>query len=128
MSKHNAKQYAKALHSVITQTNEPSEITSITESFTELLKSNNDLRLWPRISGYLLHLMKKSNELQTVSIISAKPLDKDQQKLLETEFPQYAEFRYDIDPDIIGGIKITINDELKIDATLATRINSIFTK
>jgi len=126
MSKHKAKQYAKALHSSLSQANNPEDIQNITNLFGEILKSNNDLRLWPHISRYLLHLMKKGHELQTVNIISAKPLREDQQKLIEDEFPKYAEFKYEIMPDIIGGIKIIINDELKIDASLATRINSIF--
>lgn len=126
MSKHNAKQYAKALHSALLQTNNTEDIQHVTNSFGEILKLNNDLRLWPYISRYLLHLMKKGHELQTVNITSAKPLREDQQKLIEDEFPEYAEFKYEVRADIIGGIKIIINDELKIDASLATIINSIF--
>ena len=63
----------------------------------------------------------------TVNIQSAIPLDQEQKKALETVVTKthtHAEFIYQVDKAVLGGLRVTIGSK-RIDLSLAGKLNQI---
>lgn len=120
------KQFALALYQAQTSIKNESDFVKLADNFIEILKKSNRLSLWPKIFRKFEHLLIKKNRLQKVRITTSQSLTDNQKQEIGETFNAGAKIDYLTDKKIIGGIKITINDEKELDASIENRINSLF--
>ena len=99
-------------------------------NFIQLLSNNDRLGLLPEIAA--LYESYKQNEEGTkqAEIISAFPIDDAQVKALvpqlETVFKTKLETSVSLDPELIGGIKVIVGDQM-LDASVRGKLDAMAT-
>ena len=99
-------------------------------NFIQLLSDNNRLALLPEI-GALYESYKQAEEgTKQAEIVSAFPIDASQVKALlpqlETVFKSKLEAFVSVDPELIGGIKVIVGDQM-LDASVRGKLDAMAT-
>jgi len=107
----------------------PDNLSAKTRNFLYLLASNNDLHLLNDIIREFDNIVRgQKARRQLAQVTSAVPLTKEEQQSLETtlgkRFGADLLFRYDVDPSVLGGIRVRIGDRV-IDGTVAKKIEAL---
>lgn len=103
------------------------------KKFFALLAQNRRLDLARECALAYLELYRKQNQIYSVGITSAAPLQPAElariQKLVADRLPQgaTAQFSTEVNPDLIGGFAISIDNEL-LDATVANELKQLSLK
>lgn len=121
MSRFTAKQYATALFESV-QEAKPSEQEMVIKSFAAVLAKHYDRSLFAKIAMQLKKLERSHAGAHEVVVTSARPLDKSVIAQIAEKVGKNSRIKEVIDPWVLGGMKVLINDELVIDGTLKTRI------
>ncbi len=121
MSKFTAKQYAAALYESIVEA-KPSQQDAVIKNFAGILAKNYDRSLFSKIAMQLKKLERAHAGAHDVVVTSARGLDASVLKQIGEKVGKNSRIREVIDPWVLGGMKVLINDELVIDGTLKTRI------
>jgi F-type H+-transporting ATPase subunit delta len=97
-------------------------------NFIQVLVQNNRLELTPHIRGLYESLKREHEGVLEAQVISALPIGDDQVKslvaTLEAKFKRKITARLEIDPQLIGGVKIVVGDKV-IDATVRGRLDAM---
>lgn len=123
--KNNPRKYAQALYESLTLAGEDN-FEIIKNNFVKYLVTSNELNLWPKIAKKLQNILQKKGLVKTINIITATETNMEQKNHIESILGEKSLINYSIKPEIIGGVQIIINDEQKIDASLASKINKLF--
>ena len=99
-------------------------------NFIQLLSDNDRLALLPEI-GALYESYKQAEEgTKQAKIVSAFPIDASQVKALlpqlETVFKSKLEAFVSVDPELIGGIKVIVGDQV-LDASVRAKLDTMAT-
>lgn len=83
----------------------------------------------PAIFAYFSAKVKEYNKTGVAEVVSAVPLNGEQQKkieqkLLDTTRYEKMEIAYKVDEDVIGGLRIRIGDRV-VDSTIRSRLNKL---
>lgn len=104
------------------------KMPSETLNFVGVLMQNGDLNM---LGGILDELDKLSEvEVQPVlaEVVTAVPLSEEERKALEEkirkEFGGNLVFRFEVDPDILGGLIVRVGDRL-VDSSVAGRLREL---
>ena len=121
MAKYTAKQYAQALFQSLQEkgASEP----GVVKSFAKILVGNYDKALLPKIAMQLKKLERAKLGRHDVVLTSASPLEKGVVAEVKKKVGENSGITEVVDPQVLGGLKVLINDELVIDGTLRTRID-----
>ncbi len=99
-------------------------------NFIQVLVQNGRLELTPHIRGVYESLKREHEGTLEASVISALPISDEQVKTLvaalETKFMRKITAKVEIDPQLIGGVKIVVGDKV-IDATVRGRLDAMAT-
>lgn len=99
-------------------------------NFFQVLVQNGRLELSPHIRGVFESLKREHEGTLEASVISALPVGDEQVKALvaalEAKFKRKITARLEIDPQLIGGVKIVVGDKV-IDATVRGRLDAMAT-
>ena len=99
-------------------------------NFIQVLVRNSRLELTPHIRGVYESLKREHEGTLEASVISALPISDEQVKALvatlETKFKRKITAKVEIDPQLIGGVKIVVGDKV-IDATVRGRLDAMAT-
>ncbi len=102
----------------------PAEI----RNFIFLLASKGHLHYLPEILDELGRLSRGGAARRVVNITTAVPLTEEEKRALQARliarFGSDLDFRYDVDPEILGGVIIRIGDKV-IDGSIAGRLESL---
>lgn len=105
--------------------------TQFTREFSNLLAVLiQDARIdeWDRFLSIYRDILVDKALIHDVHVMSARPLKNDEVENLESriiaKYGQYCEFRYDVDPSLIDGVKMVINHQT-IDATIRGSLDKI---
>lgn len=97
-------------------------------SFLELIQKHGD---WPRRNEIIRKtelLWRKENKKPLITIESARHLTNKQRTHIHSKFGGIPEdYEEKIVAELIAGIRITVNDERAVDASLAHMLKKIFT-
>ncbi len=97
-------------------------------NFIQVLVQNNRLELTPHIRGMYEDLKREHEGVLEAQVISALPIGDDQVKslvaTLEARFKRKIIAKVEIDPQLIGGVKIVVGDKV-IDATVRGRLDAM---
>jgi F-type H+-transporting ATPase subunit delta len=99
-------------------------------NFIQLLSNNDRLALLPEI-GTLYESYKQAEEgTKQAEIVSAFPIDASQVNALlpqlETVFKSKLETSVSVDPELIGGIKVIVGDQM-LDASVRGKLDAMAT-
>ena len=105
-------------------------VDSELSNFIQLLSKNDRLALLPEI-GALYESYKQAEEgIKQAMIVSAFPIDASQVNALvpqlETVFKSKLEASVSVDPELIGGIKVIVGDQM-LDASVRGKLNAMAT-
>jgi len=126
------KLYAKALAEVIYKNeNQPSPKATawqgkIVDNFLKLLVKNNQEKKAKEILGLAEDLLLIKQGKRKIIFNTARKMSADQKKLLHDFIKSGDVVKEKIDPELIAGIKIIINDSKQFDASLAGKLQNIF--
>jgi len=124
MSRYTPKQYASALFESL-QDAKPSDQASLLKRFAGVLVKNYDRSLLPKIAMQLKKLERAKGGRHEVVLTSARPLDKGTIAEVKAKVGANSGITEIVDPDVLGGLKVLINDELVIDGTYQARIKRV---
>ena len=95
--------------------------------FLKIVRRNGDLAKLPGILKNIELLYYKKEGIAKVEVISARVFQKDEvAAALRERFGDKLTVDFSLDPSIIGGIILKINDELVIDASVKRRLDKLF--
>lgn len=116
--KYNPRQYAKALYDSLKETKDSDLVF---KNFYTILLRNNDLKIINKIIEKIEEIDKEERGVVEVEVTSTKEIDKQK---IRNIIGEKAEIQQKIDPTLIAGLKIQIND-LLIDGSLKAKLNKL---
>ena len=112
--------YAQALREALEKA-DTKETKQRIGRFVTLLKKQGDLK----IAGEIL-LELQSQEKEGVVLVSARPLSKQAKEHIEEFLKERVKEK--VDPAVVGGVALFINNELLIDGTVKKKLEKIFSQ
>jgi F-type H+-transporting ATPase subunit delta len=99
-------------------------------NFIQLLAKNDRLALLPEIGGLFESYKQAEEGIKQATIVSAFPIDASQVNALvpqlETVFKSKLEASVSVDPELIGGIKVIVGDQM-LDASVRGKLDAMAT-
>lgn len=125
--KYTSKQYAATLISALTGKSEEGK-KEILKKFLVVLQRNGDLGKRNQILEEVRREYFKQNDLSKVEVEVAGEVKEELKQEIEEALGKAISFYSKTNPNILGGIKILIDDETLIDASVKTQLDKLFTK
>ena len=99
------------------------------EDFIKLLEQNGRTDMAWDIARAYIDLYRRLHNIYRVVITSAAPLGEPERKRLTALIEKHVgdasvEYVYQVDPDLIGGFTVTINNE-RLDASVSSQLNDL---
>lgn len=116
--------YAKALSDLMIEKKTPAEEKRVINNFLKLLEKNRDLKKAKEIILLAEKLFYKKTGKKKVTVQTARKVG-DLPASLSDEL-QAGIIEKKINPELIAGIKIIINDENQLDFSLKKKLEEIF--
>ena len=121
MSRYTAKQYATALFDALADA-KAGERDSVVRRFAQTVVKNYDRAQLPKIMMQLKKLERAKAGRHEVVLTSARPLTREIVSEIKHKVGNSSGITEIVDPEVLGGLKVLINDELVIDGTYKTRV------
>ncbi|HVM77276.1 MAG TPA: F0F1 ATP synthase subunit delta [Candidatus Paceibacterota bacterium] len=120
--------YAKALAEVIIASKKQGEKDSdkIVKNFLELVRRNGDEVHLHKILEEAGRFARGAGGIRKVSIESARPLNAAQEKEIAKFLTADDIVERTIDPALIAGIRLVVNDEMQFDGSLRGKLDNVF--
>lgn len=119
--KYSVNTYARALVAAIDEGK--ANDAAIEKNFLEVVRQNGDEAQLRKILDEASRLARGTSSIRHVLIESARPLTARQRSEVKRFMKAHDEIDERIDPDLIAGVKITINDEQQFDGSLKKKLN-----
>ena len=130
MKKISAKKYAISLYEA-TEGFSKKQLSEVISNFVKILIKNNDIKLTNKISEEFDKYFNLQKGIEKVEISTAKELTevekKEILKRLESQLNKKVELEEEVDPSLIGGLKIKYGDKL-IDGSIKTKLSLLRSK
>jgi F0F1-type ATP synthase delta subunit len=126
--KHSATLYAKALAEAAQEHPSSASKEDLAQNLLALVKRNGDERQLPKIVELAERLLAVKTGRRLVTITSARPLPESLRKALRAELGQTDIVSETVEPNLVAGVKITINGEQQLDASLKRKLDKLFTR
>ena len=123
--KYSAHIYAKALVEVLgdEDRSDLKEQDRVAKNFVALVRKNGDEGYLAKILEEAARMARGKSGIRQVTIESARELGAAQKATLKHFIKPGDVIEERIDPELIAGIKITVNDELQFDGSLRNKLN-----
>lgn len=125
--KYSNSQYARAVRESL-KGKSVSERREILKNFLAVLRKNRDAGRLNRILKEIERESLKAAGMRKVAVESAAELSRNTRKEIEEIFGRKIVMREKINPAILAGVKITVDDELLIDASASRQLSQMFLK
>jgi F-type H+-transporting ATPase subunit delta len=95
-----------------------------------LMIDKNRVQFLPEMMRYFDHLTNMHRGVEEITIISARPLEPAQKQAVLDGVMRFSEYKNlgvteQVDPAVLGGIKVRLGDHIVIDGTLAHRLDQL---
>ena len=122
--KYTTKNYANALVEFLSEGKIADK--KISQGFIKLLERQNDLKKSKEIIELAEFLLAKKNNKKSVTFETARKLSEAQRKILLKSTEPGDIIKEKINPELIAGVKIIVDNEKQLDQTLLKKINNLF--
>jgi F0F1-type ATP synthase delta subunit len=123
--RYSAKKYAQALYES-SKGKSSSESDKVAKAFLALLDHYHDRSLLARIVEQYEKIRRQQEGITKVEAITAKKLSGQTKSEIEKKFNGKVEIGERVHPEVLGGIKLIINDEYQIDGTMQGRVEKLY--
>lgn len=120
------KLYAKAFCEAAAEAKNKEELNKIVKNFLKLLEKNRDQAKLADIFRTVERIISQKTDYRKITFESARDLTKSQEKNLERFVRSSDRVEKKIDPALVAGVKITINDELQFDGSFSKKLKALF--
>ncbi|MDD4989333.1 MAG: F0F1 ATP synthase subunit delta [Candidatus Pacebacteria bacterium] len=124
--KYKPKQYAEALYGVLDE--KSGDEKKLIKQFVLTLKKNRDSAKLPLILKHFEKIFTEKNGLIKVEVESAQELSPKVRKEIESAVGGKALFEEKINPKLLAGVRILLNDSIFIDSSALRHITNVFSK
>lgn len=118
------KQYAVSLYE-LTKDASNEESAELIKNFVNLLRFDNNLSMEKRIVEEYQTYCRKQKGISKLRIHSAEKLSPSIVSGIVKHFAGQVEIEEEVDPDLIGGIAVEINDDTLIDGSVRKKLNDL---
>jgi F0F1-type ATP synthase delta subunit len=122
--KYSIHDYAKAFIEAIEDPK--ADQKAIEKNFLTLVRRNGDEMKLKQILNEAARLVRGKDGFREVTIESARPLMKSQEKMVGAFLKPGDIVSYEIDPNLVAGIKIVVNDEMEFDGSMKGKLDMLF--
>lgn len=119
MSRYTPKQYAQALFDLL-ETKQGS-VDALIKEFAATVIANYDRALLPKIVLQFRKLERAKAGRHEVVVTSARALEASALEAIKKKVGAKAHIQQVVDPSVLGGLKVLINDEIIVDGTYTSR-------
>jgi len=116
--------YARALAEIIASKKE--HVAHIEKNFIAILKKNGDEMYAKKILEESERLLRKKDGTKKIILGSARPFVKHPKDILGNLLGSNDVCETVIRPELVAGITITVNDELRFDGSLKGKLDKMF--
>jgi len=125
--------YAKALAEVMRE-NPAAKTDVVVKNFMALVRKNGDEGRLKNIVAEAARFARRgtSDRSELASVIreirveSARPLSKAQMTMVKNFLKSGDVVEYAVNPDLVAGVKIIVNDEMQFDGTMKAKLEALF--
>ncbi len=117
--------YAKAFTRAIAEN--PEQEAELRKKFLATVEKHGDVAAFPKIIQEITRLTDHATKTRRVLVESARPLSDTHLRELRSAFGKQSMIEVSAVPELVAGVRITIDGEHVIDATLAGRTKKLFT-
>jgi len=122
--KYSIHDYAKALDRAMA--GPKAEQGGIVRNFSALIRRNGDGARLGKILNEAARLSRRRGTAREVEVGSARPLGKSQESHIKKFLKPGDVVTYGIDPDLVAGVKIVVNDEMQFDGSMKAKLDTLF--
>lgn len=123
--KYRPELYAKALAELVRPSMNENEMQSLIKNFLAIVRKNGDAPILKKILSYAEKFLRKKSGQRKVVIETARPYANIQKKFHDL-FKAGDVIEERIHPELTAGVRITIDDELEFDNSLARKMQNFF--
>lgn len=123
--KYTPRHYAESLYNAL-EHKEGTVRRDVLSRFMIVLHKNHDAKHVRRILVEYEKLYLQKHNLRKIDIVSASPLESGMKQDIESILGK-ALLTESVDPELVAGLSITVDDEYLIDASAKTMISNLFT-
>ncbi len=124
--KYKIKQYAEAIAATAEKAGAIDK--RFVSNLIRILSKNGDSRKLPAILREAENIYIKKQGLEKLEIESATPLDLSTVKAIQESLPRGSHVIQKVNPRLLGGITLLLNDSVFIDASARSRLEKLFHK
>jgi F0F1-type ATP synthase delta subunit len=123
--KYTPRIYAKALAAVAAGPLTPEKERAIVQNFARVIMERGDRKQWPKILAATDKALRQKEGRRKVTFESARPI-KDLLSAFQDLLKKSDITEEKVDPRIVAGVKITLDDTRQYDGSLASKLNKLF--
>ena len=119
------KEYARAFGELASAAKTKDAEAALIKNFLRAVEKNNDAGKLEKILDACKRSLRAKEGLRKVTVETARALPEAKKSLKEFLKPNDV-VEEKTDPSLVAGMKVTINDEMQFDASLARKLKQIF--
>ncbi|MFH0890476.1 MAG: F0F1 ATP synthase subunit delta [Candidatus Liptonbacteria bacterium] len=124
--KYRPKIYASALAEIAGGKISAERESGVIEKFLELVGKNGDTASLPKIIAATEKILRAKDGIRRVVLESARELSPGQKKSLLDLVREDDLIEEKINPDLIAGVKVTVDEERQLDFSLRRKLDRLF--
>ncbi len=99
---------------------------AIAKNFLSIIRRNGDEARLEKILDEAARLARGKHGVREVTVSSARPLSASQEGAAKKFLKPGDMVDYAIDPALVAGLKIVVNDETQFDGSLKSKLDTLF--
>jgi F0F1-type ATP synthase delta subunit len=125
LMKYSPQIYARALSEIVTEPSADKRTADLIKNFLALVIKNNDQHQLKKIYARAEKMVREKTGKRKVAVETARQI-KNLKSALKEIIKKGDIIGEKINPDLIAGMKIIINDEMQFDGSMANKIKRLF--
>jgi F0F1-type ATP synthase delta subunit len=122
------KLYARALAEIVLKGASPAQEKKIVDNFLKLLAKTGQERKAKEILGLAEDFLLAKQGKRKITFETARKMTASQKKMMDSFVKKGDVVKEKINPELIAGIKIIINESQQFDASMQSKLQKILTK
>ncbi|MBI2623578.1 MAG: F0F1 ATP synthase subunit delta [Candidatus Liptonbacteria bacterium] len=116
--------YAKAFAAALAE--HPKSGEKFAANFARLIERNGDARHAPKILAATEKLVRAASGAKKVTLVTARPPEQSLRTAFRKLIGAHDTVEEKVDPSLIGGVKIVVNEEEQFDGSLKRKMDKLF--